>query len=262
MWKILERNFKQNLGADYSTGGHPSQYTIETMIEVLCQWDCKCFTAHNYSLNSILFDRFKNLRAFSFVRDPIDKLISSYNYLRTRPQCPDWYFTKLCSLNEIITKIRARASSHRLSSLSPSLGTISCPLPIATAPATPAPRPSGRFSTTTGIASGAPSPFTTTTSTRRSARFYAAATFAPASLAGVVLTASMSSYSPSPANSVAFAPPATNDAPSRSLPPLLKPSAPQCPTGTLCSPCPAYCVPSSDGTAPSSLSFFMLPKRY
>lgn len=79
--------------------------------------------------------------------------------------------------------------------------------------------------------------------------------FAPASLAGAVLTASMSSSSPSPANGVAFAPPATNDAPSRSLPILLKPSATQCPTGTLCSPCPAYCVRSSDATNPHHRTF-------
>jgi hypothetical protein len=102
MWRILERNFEGHLGADYATGGHPAKYSRRTLEEVIYQWNCTCFTAHNYSLNALPFDVFPNLRAFSFVRDPVSKALSSYSFLRRRRLCPDWHLTRTHTFAEML----------------------------------------------------------------------------------------------------------------------------------------------------------------
>ena len=102
MWKILEANFGGRLGADYALGGHPGKYTQEEMAEVLYQWDLDCFTAHNYSLPAIPFGSLPGIHAFSFVRDPVAKAISSYFYLRNQSQLSPWHICKKKKLTELL----------------------------------------------------------------------------------------------------------------------------------------------------------------
>ena len=102
MWKILEANFGGRLGADYALGGHPGKYSQAQMAEVLYQWDLDCFTAHNYSLPAIPFESLPNIHAFSFVRDPVAKAISSYFYLRNQSQLSPWHVCKKKKLTELL----------------------------------------------------------------------------------------------------------------------------------------------------------------
>jgi hypothetical protein len=102
MWKILQANFGGRLGSDYALGGHPRKYSRATMAEVLYQWDLDCFTAHNYSLPAIPFESLPNIHAFSFVRDPVAKAISSYFYLRNNSQLSPWHVCKQKKMAELL----------------------------------------------------------------------------------------------------------------------------------------------------------------
>lgn len=100
-WEILRANF-DDLSADYSKGGHPEKYTRRVIEEIIYQWKSKCFTAHHYCLNNLPQDNFPNLRAMSFVREPVQKVISSYFFLRGRRLAPKWHFTKRLTLMDCL----------------------------------------------------------------------------------------------------------------------------------------------------------------
>ncbi len=107
MWKILKRNFKGHIGADYAPGGHSNQYSAETMAHIFYHWNYKCFSAHNYALDVIPFTRFKNLRAFSFVRDPVRKMVSCYQFLKSRPHISGWHITKAHDMGYIADSVKS-----------------------------------------------------------------------------------------------------------------------------------------------------------
>ena len=102
-WNVLKSNFKDALAADYSKGGHPGKYNRQIIEEVIYQWDSRCFTAHNYSLSNIPFDQFGNLKAFSFVRDPIEKAISSYFFLKGRSSGTEWDLCHKFSIDYLVS---------------------------------------------------------------------------------------------------------------------------------------------------------------
>ncbi|XOV91169.1 MAG: hypothetical protein ACFHWX_13260 [Bacteroidota bacterium] len=101
-WQILKSNF-EILSADYSTGGLPDKYSQDQMGKILYLWRSDCFTAHNYSISNLPFERYPNLRAFSFVRSPVEKVISSYYFLRGRRATPDWHLSRRMMLKDILS---------------------------------------------------------------------------------------------------------------------------------------------------------------
>lgn len=76
-----------------------SEYDIRQLFYAYPQ---TCFSSHNYSLKSIpISDRYKVI-SFAFVRNPFDKVISSYFYLRNRDLTAPWHITRQLSLGELI----------------------------------------------------------------------------------------------------------------------------------------------------------------
>lgn len=98
---ILENNFKKDFIKDVPLISY-RKYSEYDMRQLFYAYPHTCFASHNYSLMSIpKFGSF-NITYFAFIRNPIDKVISSYFYLRNRELTAPWHITKKMSLEELI----------------------------------------------------------------------------------------------------------------------------------------------------------------
>ena len=72
------------------------------MEQLLWLYPYECFTSHVFCLNSMPLDRYPNLLAFAFIREPIDKVVSSYFYMRGRRETANDHPTRKMSLPDLI----------------------------------------------------------------------------------------------------------------------------------------------------------------
>ncbi|PWJ43308.1 sulfotransferase family 2 domain-containing protein [Sediminitomix flava] len=107
---ILKRNFKDNFGDDLPYVSY-KKYDKEDIRSLLYLYPFECFTSHNYSLLSLPFDEL-NIIGISFVRNPIEKLLSSYFYLKNRSMTSDWHILRNKSLDEVIDFLCANRNFH------------------------------------------------------------------------------------------------------------------------------------------------------
>lgn len=98
--KIIRNNFKTDAIEDRPLVSY-KKYSKEDMKNLFYLYPHKCFSSHNYSLASLSND-LGGVTAISFVRNPLDKLISSYFYLRNRDLTSTWHITKRKSLEELV----------------------------------------------------------------------------------------------------------------------------------------------------------------
>ncbi len=96
---ILQRNLRGEVGAENILASY-IKYSRQDMRRILDMYPYRCFTSHVYALEGIPFDEFENLHSFTFVRNPIEKIVSTYNYLKHRPDTSSKHPAKNMTLSE------------------------------------------------------------------------------------------------------------------------------------------------------------------
>lgn len=85
----MYENFGEHFAREHVLASY-IKYSRDDVLNLLQLYDFRVFTAHIYSLPTLPFDEYPHLRAFSFVRSPVDKAASAYFYLRNRTDtCSD-----------------------------------------------------------------------------------------------------------------------------------------------------------------------------
>lgn len=94
--RIIAANFGSRAVREHVLASY-IKYDLSNVAEILKLYPYDCFSGHIYSLKSIPFDSDDRLRAFSFVRAPMEKAKSAYFYLRTRAESCETHPAKLLS---------------------------------------------------------------------------------------------------------------------------------------------------------------------
>lgn len=98
---ILAKNFGDRLGHDRPLISY-IKYSQHDMEQLLWLYPYECFTSHVFCLKSMPLDLYPQLLAFAFIREPIDKVISSYFYIRGRQETANEHPTRKMTLPDLI----------------------------------------------------------------------------------------------------------------------------------------------------------------
>jgi hypothetical protein len=108
---ILAKNIGDQLGRDNPLLSY-RKYTQDEMQNLFFLYPYLCFTGHVYSLNALPLDTHPNIRAFSFVRDPVEKTISAYNYIRQRHATMASHPARHLELHELVGLLQREQTFH------------------------------------------------------------------------------------------------------------------------------------------------------
>ncbi|NQT93887.1 MAG: sulfotransferase family 2 domain-containing protein [Lentisphaerae bacterium] len=102
---ILLRNLDGRLGRDGPLASY-LKYSQEDMRRLFFLYPFRCFTGHVYSLQALPLDTHPNTKAFSLVRDPVEKTVSSYYYIRQRGITLDTHPARRLSIAELVRRVK------------------------------------------------------------------------------------------------------------------------------------------------------------
>ncbi len=108
---VLERNLGERLGCDTPLLSY-RKYHTDDLRWMFFLYPFHFYTGHCFCLDGLPLEVYRNIKAFSFVRDPVDKTVSAYNYIRQRritaPTHPALHY----SIEELISQEMARSDFH------------------------------------------------------------------------------------------------------------------------------------------------------
>ncbi|MFO7606140.1 MAG: hypothetical protein R6W72_07570 [Desulfurivibrionaceae bacterium] len=104
LWDILKINFGKDLKNAYTPTSY-EYFRPESVEWLLRQYRFRCYTSHGYRLSSLPTIPGHELIAFSFIRDPVNKFLSSYFYCRGIPETGEWHPSKQLFLPEFLDRL-------------------------------------------------------------------------------------------------------------------------------------------------------------